>query len=160
MCLDRSTLTLSWGEGPRPLPRAHFPLTIFSPKNSFPDRTLSVCILYIAWCVCVHALCAFISLWSHTAVHCCPSQTTPTAHQHCVVVAIEMLRRQGGPLGDFPFCPTVKEVPLATPSSVPAAPIAFTPSPPLPSPPLPSLWTTWWQLSVRTLSPPWSSGLL
>ena len=40
MCLDRSTLTLSWGEGPRPLPRAHFPLTIFSPKNSFLDRTL------------------------------------------------------------------------------------------------------------------------
>ena len=34
MCLDRGTLTFSWGESPRPLLRLHFLPTIFLPKIS------------------------------------------------------------------------------------------------------------------------------
>ena len=43
MCLNRGTLTLSWGEGPDPLSKGHIPPLPSSPlpqtKTLFPDRT-------------------------------------------------------------------------------------------------------------------------
>ena len=43
MRLDRGPVTFSWGEGPRPLPRVHFPLDrLPPPKNPFLGRTLQL----------------------------------------------------------------------------------------------------------------------
>ena len=72
MCSDRGTLTLSWEEGSRPLPRVHFPLTIFPPKSSFLYRTL------IPEALLSTVVSRFLSIFCW---HCCSIPTNDSSMQ-------------------------------------------------------------------------------